>query len=402
MKALLVVCDGLADRPMRELGDLTPLEAARKPIMDEIAKRGICGLMDPIAPGIAPGSDTAHLSLLGYDPFEVYSGRGPFEAAGAGIDLKPRDIAFRVNFSTVDEKLILKDRRAGRIQNVDELEQLVQRVKIPNVKTIFKGTSSHRAVLVLRGKGLSHEVSDNDPHVTGVRVPEVKPLNRRAVKTAKLLNSFLNKSHQLLKSAPLNLKRIEKGFLPANYLLLRGGGIARKLEPLEKRFFLRGACIAATALVRGVCKLAGMDVIRVPSSTTGVDTDLDAEVNAVLESLEEHDFVLYSIKGFDEASHDGDAEKKIAFIEQVDEKLSKLMDEVDFLILTADHTTATSTKKHVADPVPVVIMGPGVRTDDVTKFDERSCAKGGLCRIRGMELLPILVNFMGKVRKFGA
>jgi 2,3-bisphosphoglycerate-independent phosphoglycerate mutase len=401
LRALVVVCDGLADRPLRE-GGLTPLERAETPQMDRIAEEGICGLMDPIAPGITPGSDTAHLSLLGYDPFQTYSGRGPFEAAGAGLPLRKGDVAFRVNFATVDENLLLRDRRAGRLRDGRELEELLRGIRVEGAEILFRSTSSHRAVLVLRGKGLSHQVSSNDPHTTGVRVEGVRPLSAAGRKTARILNEFLRKAREVLEEAPLNRRRREQGLPPANYLLVRGGGTVPSLEPLESRFSLRGACVAAAALVRGVCRLAGMEVAEVPTSTTGVDTDLEAEVAEVERRLEESDLVLYSIKGFDEVSHDGDARRKIEFIERFDGYLPRLREMADFLVLTADHSTPVEVREHTADPVPVVIAGPGVRTDEVRRFGERSCARGGLGRIKGTELLPILVDLMGRSRKFGA
>lgn len=397
----MVVCDGLADRPLKGWG-LTPLEKAETPHMDELAAEGICGMMDPIAAGVTPGSDTAHLSLLGYDPFKDYCKRGPLEAAGAGIPLKEGDLAFRVNLATVDGNLIVQDRRAGRIRDGKELERLLQGIEVEGVKIFFKSTTSHRAALVLRGKGLSAGVSTNDPYRTGVKVEKIRPLDAKARKTARVLNEFIERAHELLESAPLNLKRREQGLPPANYLLVRGGGIVPSLVPFEKKFPLKGACVAASALVVGICRLVGMEVGEVPTSTTGADTDLVAEGREVERMLEKKDFVLYSVKGFDELSHDGQAERKVEFIERFDEHLQRLKGKADFIVLTADHTTPVEVREHTADPVPVVIAGPGVRTDDVRSFGERSCAKGGLGRIKGLELLPILVDLMGKSKKFGA
>ena len=398
----MVICDGMADRPVPELGDRTPLEAARKPNMDELARRGICGLMDTIAPGLPPGSDAAHLALLGYDPFEVYTGRGPFEAAGAGIALEAGDIALRANYATVDRRLIVKDRRAGRIQKTEELDKAIQRIRLADAQFLFKSTVAHRAALVLRGKGLSPEVADNDPHEVGVKIPRVRALDKKAGKTAKVLNDFLRKAHRVLNAHPLNKRRVREGLLPANYLLLRGAGVVPRLDSLQTRLGLRGACVAATALVKGVCKLAGMEVIDVPGSTTGVDTDLDAEAEAVIQALGKHEFVLYSIKGFDEVSHDGNFRTKVEFIERADATLRKLIDKADYFMLTIDHTTPVSVREHTGDPVPITIAGPGVRADGVETYDERACARGGLGHIRGRELLPILANLMGKTKKFGA
>jgi 2,3-bisphosphoglycerate-independent phosphoglycerate mutase len=370
--------------------------------MDKIARGGICGLMDTIGPGIPPGSDTAHLALLGYDPFEVYTGRGPFEAAGAGIELKPGEIALRVNYATVDDKLKVCDRRAGRIRETKALEAAIKRVRLSGVRFHFKSTTAHRAVLVLRGKGLSHEVTDSDPHKIGIRVPRIKPRVRKAARTAKLLNEFSNKTYKVLKNHPINKKRVKQGLPPANYLLLRGAGVVPHLEPLQKKFGLKGACIAAAALVKGVCRMVGMKVINVPRSTTGVDTDLDSEVKAVLQALKAHDFVLYSIKGFDEVSHDGDFNGKVKFIERVDAVIGKLRGAADYIMLVIDHTTPVSVRDHTGDSVPIVIAGPSVRSDDVETYDERATAKGRLGRIKGKDLLPILVDLMGRGKKFGA
>ncbi|MEM2908206.1 MAG: 2,3-bisphosphoglycerate-independent phosphoglycerate mutase [Candidatus Hadarchaeales archaeon] len=402
MKVLLLICDGMADRPVAELDGRTPLEAAEKPHMDELARRGVCGLMDTIAPGVPPGSDTAHLALLGYDPYEVYTGRGPFEAAGAGIELKPGDIALRANFATVDEDLVVRDRRAGRIQEADRLAEALRSIKLRGVQVIFKSTVGHRGALVLCGRGLSHEVTDSDPHQVGAKAMQVKPLSRRAARTARLLNEFSRKAHEVLEAHPLNEERRRRGLPPANYLLLRGAGVVPELQPMGQRFGIKGACVAAAALVKGVCRLAGMEVLDVPGATGGLNTDLDAKRDAALRALERNDLVLLHVKGFDEASHDGNAAAKVQLIERVDRMLGQLLGAADLIVIAVDHTTPVSVREHTGDPVPVLIAGPGVRTDDVQRFDERSCARGGLGRIRGKDLLPIITDLMGKGRKFGA
>jgi len=402
LKALVLISDGLADRPVPELKKRTPLEVARKPNLDELAKSGICGMMDTIAPGVPPGSDTAHLALLGYDPYEVYTGRGPFEAAGAGIELRPGDIALRVNYATVDDKLVVKDRRAGRIQDTSELEADLKKIKLRGVETIFKSTVAHRAALVLRGKGLSHEVTDSDPHELEAKVQKIVAQTKKASKTAKLLNQFTQKARRILKEHPLNQRRAKAGSLPANYLLLRGAGVAPDLEPFQEKFGLKGSCVAAAALVKGVCRMIGMDIHEVTGATGGLDTDLDAKRKAVLKELKNHDLVILHVKGFDEAAHDGDFNGKIKLLERLDKTVGQLKNRVDLVALVIDHTTPVSAREHAGDSVPVVISGPGVRTDDVQSYDERSAAKGGLGHIRGKDLMPILANLMGKLEKFGA
>ena len=426
MKALLLICDGMADRPVHELANKTPLEIANKPNMDWLAKHGICGIMDTIAPGVPPGSDTAHLAILGYDPYEVYTGRGPFEAAGAGIDLKPGDVAFRANYATVDRNMVITDRRAGRIQGTEPLADAISRIKLSDAKFVFKSTVGHRATLVLKGEGLSHEVSDTDPHDVGKKPLPVRPLlkeeesagpsypiiaggmrkyvirRNRAMKTAKILNEFSKKAHEVLKTHPLNLEREKQGLPPANYVLLRGGGIVPKLKPFQEKFSIKGGCVAAAALVKGVCRLAEMTVVDVPGADGSVRTDLDAKAGAALKLLEDHDLVLLHVKGFDEAGHDGNARAKIELIERTDSMLGKFIDAVDIITVAVDHTTPVSLKNHSGDPVPVLIYGPGVRTDDVQTFGERAVARGGLGRIRGKDLMPIIIDLIGKSEKFGA
>ena len=426
MKTLLLICDGMADRPVPKLANKTPLEIAKKPNMDWLAKHGINGIMDTIAPGVVPGSDTAHLALLGYNPFEVYTGRGPFEAAGAGIDVKPGDIAFRVNYATVDGSGKIVDRRAGRIHDTEALAEAVQKINVKGAKIIFRSTVGHRATLVLRGDGLSHEVTDSDPHDDGKKPLNVEPLlqeqeptlpvypiiaggirkyvvrRNRAVKTAKILNEFSKKAYDVLKSHPMNKDRVKKGLPPANYLLLRGGGMSPHLDSLQAKLSLKGACVAAAAIVKGVCRLAGMTVYDVPGATGSLDTNLNAKAKVALDALEDHELVLLHVKGFDEAGHDGNARGKIDLIERTDAILSKFIDVPDFIVITVDHTTPVSVKNHSADPVPLLIYGPGVRGDDVQTFGERSAAMGGLGRLRGKDLLPIVADLMGKSKKFGA
>ena len=197
MKGIIMIIDGMADRPIKELGYKTPLEAAVTPNMDKMAENGICGIMDPIRPGIRAGSDTSHISILGYDPYEVYTGRGPFEAAGVGVDVLPGDIAFRCNFSTADESGIITDRRAGRIrEGTEEIARSIDGMELDeDVEVIFKESTGHRAVLVLRGNGLSDQVSDADPKHDGKPPKKVFALDEteEAVKTADILNKVCAK-----------------------------------------------------------------------------------------------------------------------------------------------------------------------------------------------------------------
>jgi 2,3-bisphosphoglycerate-independent phosphoglycerate mutase len=412
LKALLVIGDGMADRPLKELNWKTPLEAANKPSMNHVASVGVCGLLDPIAPGIPPGSDTATLALLGYDALKVYSGRGVFEALGWGIEVREGDVCFRCNFATVDEKMTVLDRRAGRIatEEAAELAESLKRVKLskPEVEFVFASTVEHRAVLVLRGPKLSKEVSDSDPAVNGRKTLEVKPLNNsvEAKFTAEVLNELAQKFREVLKSHPVNREREARGQPPANFVLFRGAGTLPKIKPLNELYGVEASCVSATPLVRGVCKAAGMRLLNVEGATGTVRTDYMAKAKAAVQALENSDLILLHVKAPDAASHDGNIKQKVEVIERIDKMLAYILNNIDlsetYVALTADHTTSCMTGNHEGDPVPLAIMGPYVRSDDVNEFDERACAKGGLGRLRGKHLMSILMNFLGKVKKFGA
>jgi 2,3-bisphosphoglycerate-independent phosphoglycerate mutase len=413
LKAILVIGDGMADRPIKELNWKTPLEAARKPSLNQIAKMGICGIMDPIAPGIPPGSDTASLALLGYDVLKVYSGRGALEAIGSGVNVLPSDIAFRCNFATVNEDLVVLDRRAGRIANEDaaKLAESLQKIRLerPSVKFLFKNTIQHRATLVIRGRPeLSTAVSDSDPEKVGVKVLEIKPLDGspEARLTAKILNELMHKFYKALKGHPLNKKRTRRGLPQANIILCRGAGTIPNIKTLPGLYGINAVCIAATSLIRGVCKVAGMKLIDVKGATGTPQTNFAAKAKSTVQALKSCDFVLLHVKATDVASHDGNIKQKVELIEKIDHMIGYMLNNIDpestYLAVTADHTTSSITQNHEGDPVPLAITGPYVRRDDVEEFDERSCAKGGLNRIRGMDLMPILMNLIGKTKKFGA
>jgi 2,3-bisphosphoglycerate-independent phosphoglycerate mutase len=408
MKGIIMIIDGMGDRPLKELGYKTPLEAAITPNMDKMAENGICGIMDPIKPGIRPGSDTSHISILGYDPYEVYTGRGPFEAAGVGVDVLPGDIAFRCNFSTADEDGIIIDRRAGRIrEGTEELARSINGINIDqDVEVIFKESTGHRAVLVLRGNGLSDQVSDADPKHEGKAPKMVVAIDgsQEANKTANILNKIVKKSYEVLKNHPLNLKRIDAGKPPANIIIPRGAGAVPNVQPFGEKYGLKPVCIAETGLIKGIAKIAGMELVDIKGATGGIDTNLENIKNGIIETAsKDYDFMLINVDGADEAGHDGQMDEKIKFIEKVDVVIGELMRIEDiYFILTADHSTPISTMDHTGDPVPIVICGPEVRVDDVKNFNERSVTKGGLCRIRGNNIMDILMDLMNLSTKFGA
>ncbi|MBS7633001.1 2,3-bisphosphoglycerate-independent phosphoglycerate mutase [Candidatus Bathyarchaeota archaeon] len=402
----------MADRPVKELDWKTPLEFARKPTLNRIAETGICGILDPIAPGIPPGSDTATLALLGYDAVKTYSGRGALEALGSNVKVLPGDVAFRCNFATVNQNQTVLDRRAGRIENRDSqklAESLSQvKLKTPNARFLFKSTIQHRAVLVIRGPRLSANISDSDPGTTGEKVMDAKPLDDspEAKLTARIVNTLTREFHKCLTSHPVNRERVKRGLPPANMILCRGAGTLPNVKSLAHIYGIKTSCVAATPLVRGVCRAVGMKTIDVQGATGTLQTDYLAKARATVQALRSNDFVLLHIKATDVASHDSKAKQKAEAIEKLDNMLNYLIEHVDlnsvYLAVTADHTTSSATGNHEGDPVPIAITGPSVRRDSVKEYDERSCAGGGLHRIRGVDLMPILMNLLGKTSKFGA
>ena len=404
-KVLLIICDGLPDRPIFELGDKTPLEAAYKPNLDKLASRGMTGLMHTVDIGVRPGSDVAHLSLLGYEINKYYPGRGPFEAAGLGLDLKPGDVAFRGNFATVDGNLKIIDRRAGRINDTRHFVKALDGMILSGAKVFVKAGVGHRAAVVFRGKNLDSRISDIDPHQEGVRIRKAKPrVNTSASKkTASLLNQFTQRTYEILSVQPLNQKRQKNGQLPANILLTRGAGMLPQIPSFYQKHGLKAACIAGAGLYKGIAKLLGMAIINVPSATGSPDTDVGAKIKAALAAFKKYDFVFVHIKGTDVLAEDGDFLGKKVFIEKIDKALLPLIKRDDLMIVvTSDHTTSSYLKIHTADPVPVLIAGKNLHTDQVISFGERSAVMGRLGHIQGRHLMPIILDFLGRAPLAGA
>ena len=411
---VIMIGDGMGGRPVPSLGGQTCLEAGDYPALDEVARGGECGYTDPIGPGQAVGSDTGHMVILGYDPLVHYTGRGPFEAKGVGIDVQPGDVAFRCNFSTV-ENGITKDRRAGRI--TEGTHQLAAAANeafsdgIDGVEVIFKESVAHRAALVLRGEGLDPRVTDVDPHEAGVEVPQCQPTTEAsddpaAQKTAAIINRFVQRVQEVLANHEVNQQRRAAGLPPANIVLPRGAGTAPHLMPFSEQYGLSGAMIVEVDLVRGLGLYLNMDVINVPEATGGMDTDEMAMAQAVVEAAASHDFVLCNIKSPDVGGHDGNAEQKMEAIAKVDRAVGHLLNALDWdstvLMVTADHCTPVTAMDHSGDAIPAAFYGHGVRPDSVQKFGERPFAAGSVHRIHGLDIMNIMGNYAGTLPKFGA
>ncbi|MEM3522090.1 MAG: 2,3-bisphosphoglycerate-independent phosphoglycerate mutase [Candidatus Bathyarchaeia archaeon] len=413
MRVIMIIGDGMADRPLKELNYKTPLEFVKTKNMDSVAVNGISGLLNAIDYGLALGSDVANLAILGYNPYEVYTGRGALEAIGAGIDLKKGDVAFRCNLVTISENFIIKDERAGRIK--DESSILYEELKslslsLSNdfgVKVLFKQTQGFKGVLVLSGDNLSTKVFAPPPKV-GLNTNRIGPLDSsfEAKKVASLLKEIIKRSYELLKDHPINRKRVKNGKPPANAIIPWGIGSKPKIEkPLSDVYGLKASCIAGTSLIKGICKLWGMKIIEVPGATGDIDTDVFAKAEFALKDIKNSDLVLIHLEGPDEASHDGNLIGKLKIIKRIDAMVGKILksisfDEVSILIL-ADHSTSIKLKKHIADPTPISIASNKVIKDGVKHYNEKDASKGGLGVIKGKHVIRLILNLIGKPERFG-
>jgi len=409
-RVMIIVCDGMGDRPLRARRFQTPLSVAKKPNIDKLARTASVGLMHPVGPGVTPGSDVAHLALLGYNPYDSYNGRGGLEAVGAGIDMNTGDIALRCNFATVDEKMIVKDRRAGwNPEGREEFAKVLNEIDLSarDVSFEFVPTVAHRAVLILSGGKLSHRVTDTDPHEENKAVQTSKPKDDKEESrfTAEILNEFTEKSHQVLKSHPVNAERIKRGIPAVNIILSRGAGKIQPIEPLTAKYSIKAACIAVVPVVRGICSLAGMRLIDVEGATDGLDSDFKAMAKAAASALRENDLIFLHIKAPDIASHRGDFDQKVWTIEKIDEAIGENLKSLDlnihYVVFTSDHATPVAVKDHSADPIPILIAGPDFDASNVASFSERTAATGNLGTLFAVNLMPILMSRLMKVEKFG-
>jgi 2,3-bisphosphoglycerate-independent phosphoglycerate mutase len=386
-KIVLLLLDGLGGLP-QELDGLTELETADTPNMDRLAVEGICGLHQPIGPGIIPGSGPAHIGVFGYDPLLYQVGRGTLEALGIDFPLQNGDVASRGNFCTIDEQGLITDRRAGRISTEKnrQLCELLSQIELPDVELIVETVKEHRLLLVLRGEGLSGEVSDTDPQAVGKKPKEARAITQAAEKTARLVNQFQQKAGEILASHH-----------PANMVLFRGFSQKPGWPQMKDVFGLRTAAVATYPMYRGLSKLVGMEQIK-----TG---DNNAALFDTLENIwQEYDFFFLHVKGTDSAGEDGDFDRKVSVIEEVDRLIPRLMAlNPDVVLITGDHSTPAVLKTHSWHPVPVLLWSRYCRADAVEDFGERACMWGGLGpNIPAVDLLPLALANAGRLEKFGA
>lgn len=405
-KGLMIILDGLGDRPNPELDGRTPLQAAHTPVMDGLLAAGCCGLVDPLSAGFPVSTHTGSAALMGASCKDVLSlTRGPIEAAGAGVDMIPGDIFLRANFATLeDDGLTVVDRRAGRISaGTHELSTVLRDIDLGQgiTASVFPATE-HRAVIRLRGQNLSQDISDTDPGsmyqgATLLTSHALDAENTNAQRTAQALNTLMIKISDRLKVHPSNKTRT----LPVNAMLARNPGFASAPESLLTRLGMSCAVISGERTLHGLGKLLGFTVIYQPGFTASADTDLAGKFEAVRDALITHDMVYLHIKATDIFSHNMDAKGKQAFLEAIDQHMGTVLEDDLVIGITADHSTDSNTGNHCGEPVPSLLYAPRCRIDPVKHFSEHSCAQGGLGRIKANGFLLSMLDLMGRMSNYG-
>jgi len=385
-KIVLLLIDGLGGIPHPASGK-TELESARKPNLDALAGKSTLGLLQPVGPGITPGSAPGHFGLFGYDPLKYDVGRGVLEALGIDFEPLPGDVAARGNFCTLDERGNIRDRRAGRLSN-EECARLCQKlstIALEGVQLFVQPVKEHRFVVVFRGSGLQSELSDSDPQKEGLAPVEVKPLAPGARATARLANRFIAEARALL-----------RGEKTANMVLLRGFSRVPSLPSMSELFRLRPAAIASYPMYRGLAMLVGMTVLPTgPGLAYSLDT--------LAQNWARHDFFFVHVKEADAAGEDGDFDGKVRVIEEVDGQLPRVLDlKPDVLVVTGDHSTPALLKGHSWHPVPFLLYSSTCRPDGIAEFGERACGRGALGVIPSLHVLPLALAHAGKLVKYGA
>jgi 2,3-bisphosphoglycerate-independent phosphoglycerate mutase len=390
-KLALVVLDGLGDIATEETGFRTPLEAARTPNLDAMAKHSAFGRLTPVAPGITPGSGPGHLGLFGYDPLDFEVGRGVIEALGLGLDLKAGDVAARANFCSLDSKGLVTDRRAGRIDTAvceKQCAVLAAKIKkIGDVQVIIKPGKGHRFVVVFRGKGLEGPLTDTDPHREGLPISASKPVKKTAksAKMAKVIADFYKQALPLLRNCR-----------PANGFLMRGIAHQPDIPTFQDRYGLSAAAIAIYPMYKGLAQLVGMKKIEGPKTVA-------EEFTAAVEALQTHDFVFIHIKATDMAGEDGNFDAKVAAIEEADAALAILMRQMPTVVaVTGDHSTPVPAKGHSWHPQPVMIYSDLAGWDGMERFTERACNHGSLGIMDAKYLIRHMQANAKRLDKFGA
>ena len=402
-RALILIQDGLGDRPLPELQGRTPLEVATTPVMDLLASRGRTGMMGIFGQDGRVGTDVGHLGWFGRDFRDSQYARGPAEAAGAGVELEVGEIALRFNFSTLGPEGRIVDRRAGRIRaGTDQLVACLNGIGvIDSVELRFFPATEHRGVLVMHGAGLSRGVSDSDPGGGGgEEIQVVRPIEDtpEAARTALILNQLTEEARRLLSDHPVNVSRARQGLPQANGILTRAAGDRLPFKNMPRETGLRIAAVSGESTVIGMARLSGLEAITGPQLTANLDTDLNAKAGLTLDSIRRNELTFLHLKGCDIAGHAGDAQAKRIFIERTDRMLGAILEEAKEIApalivgLAADHSTPCAVREHSDDLFPVVLVHDSIEPDGVSTYGERACQHGSLLHIECRQYLTLLLE----------
>ena len=391
-KIILLVMDGVGGIRTSAFPE-TALDAAHTPNLDALAAGGLCGRSLPVARGITPGSGPAHFALFGYDPLapENDVGRGVVEVTGTGYDVLPGDVAIRGNFATIDGDGILTDRRAGRIPH-EEGERICAKLgegikEIDGVEIIVMPVREYRFGVVLRGEGLSPDVEETDPQVTGKKPLSPVAMNTGAERTSSIIARFIEMAGAILADE-------EK----ANAVLMRGISSRPVIEPFSDRYGLSGAAVAAYPLYRGVARLCGMDIVD-----TGFSVKEEFDTASEIFRRGEHDFIFIHVKKTDSYGEDGNLDGKKGIIEEVDAHLTILLGlEPDVLIVTGDHSSPCAMKSHSWHPVPFLLKSEFCGIDGAAAFSEAECDRGALGVFPAVDIMTFALANSGRLKKHGA
>lgn len=387
MKHIIILGDGMADWAVPALGNKTLLQYAETPYMDLLARMGRTGMLKTVADGFHPGSEVANMSVMGYDLYKVYEGRGVLEAASIGVELEPGDMAMRCNIICVEGET-LKNHSAGHI-TTDEADELIQFLNqhLATERIHFYTGVQYRHLLVI--KGGDKRVSCVPPHdipMQPFRQNMVKADCPEAQSTAELLNTLILKSQELLATHPVNLKRVAEGKDPANSIWPWSPGYRPKMELLSQKYpsIRSGAVITAVDLIRGIGHYAGLKCIDVEGATGLYTTNYEGKAQVAIAALKENDFVYLHVEASDEAGHEGNIDLKLKTIEYLDKRAIgpiyeavKNWDEPVAIAVLPDHPTPCEHRTHTAEPVPFLIYYPGIESDEVQCYDEVACRQGG-------------------------
>lgn len=385
---VLLVIDGVGDVRHPDFGYATPLEAAETPNLNDLARRSALGRIIPVDYGITPGSGPAHLGLFGYDPREIEIGRGVLEAVGIDMDLQSGDVAARANFCTIKDGLVV-DRRAGRPATEVSAEKcgLLQQElgRIEDVQLIIKAGKGHRFAVIFRGPDLAGGVTDTDPHENNEPVHTAEAQDPNAEKTARIVNEFQRRAVEIL-----------AGHEPLSGIVMRGVAERPRIPGMEERFGLRSAAIATYPMYRGLAKLAGMELLQTGQS-------VEEEFRTYAQAKRDYDFTFIHVKGTDEAGEDGDFDRKVSVIAEVDRELPIILgQEPDALAITGDHSTPCCMKLHSWHPVPLLLHSAHCDASGLTRFTEQTCNRGPLGIFLSMHLMSLMMANAGLLDKFGA